>query len=201
MQVLFEDRQPPCRVANATPAAIEVGLFLPARDKLGELQLGKPLHTVVVQADRDAGLAADQNAAEGKFMTLLFSQIGIHSCHASCSWQGMCLSVVLVHQWQPALASQASHHPRHLLPCPACLLCDVMQSFLHGLLSPCRTPPSAPFSPIHLCSSSCRQMCKSACGRSLFGITVLFATSRATDSKYLAANLWRSSNVDSQAAL
>ena len=76
VQVLFEDRQPPCCVANATPAAIEVGLFWPARDKLGELQLGKPLHTVVVQADTHAGLAADQHAAEGKFMTLMFSQTG-----------------------------------------------------------------------------------------------------------------------------
>ena len=74
--MLFEDHQPPCRVANATPAAIEVGLFLPARDKLGELQLGKPLHIVVVQADTDAELAADQPAAEGELMTLMLSQTG-----------------------------------------------------------------------------------------------------------------------------
>ena len=85
--MLFEDRQPPCRVANATPAAIEVGLFLPGRDKLGELQLGKPLHTVVVQADTDAGLAADQHVAEGKSLTLMLSQTGRQSCHAPTSWQ------------------------------------------------------------------------------------------------------------------
>ena len=59
----------------------------------------------------------------------------------------------------------------------------------------------APFSPIYLCSSSCQQICKSACGRSLSTINVLLLTSRATDSSYLSSNPWRSSNVASQAAL
>ena len=122
VQVLFEDHQPPCRVANATPAAVEVGLFLPARDKLGELQLGKPLHILVVRADTDAELAADQPAAEGKFKTPRSSQTERQSCHAPTSWQA-CMDGSQPRPHKPLTCHQGIYCQAQHASCAICHLC------------------------------------------------------------------------------